>query len=331
MIGNQGNKIFSFYNDAKKLIKGELVTPRFISMWLTTTCDLSCSYCYFSNKNKERQFANTQKVKNFITEISRIGVESIEFSGGGEPTLHRDCYDIIEFAYNKGLKVGLLTNGLKFNYDKIMFLHYVRIGLDAHTPELYKQIKQGSELRFIDTVNNIKRLIKERKSIYPRIGLKFMLNSVNYPYIFDMVDFAKSLNVDYCHFKGTHSDANQLTPFQIVAVQNSIVELQSKQSNFVYGSVIKNEAKIKCFMSPIHTVITPNGECLVCCYFYQPKYVIGNVFTDGFIKVWYDKKHLEIINSIQVSECAKIDCRWNYYNSEMKEIIENNKYDLSFI
>ena len=330
-VSIEGNKILSFYNDAKKLIKGEMVVPRFVSMWLTTACQLSCSYCFFSNKNKEKVFANTYQVEKFITELSRIGVESIEFSGGGEPTLHKDCFNIIEYGSKKGLKVGLLTNGFKFDYNKINYLSYIRIGLDAHTPELYTKIKGGSKSNFNETVDNIKMLVNQRKRLLPRIGIKFMLNSINVMYLNDMVEFAKSLGVDYCHFKSTHTDAYQLTNSQMSTVHTILTNLKNLSPNFVFGSVIRNKAKVKCFMSPIHTVITPNGDCLVCCYHYQSQYIIGNVFKDGFVKVWCNKKHRDIINSIQISDCSKVDCRFLFYNNEMKDVIENNKYDISFI
>lgn len=326
-----GNKILSFYSDAKKLIKGELVTPRFISIWLTTSCDLSCEYCYFNEKNKEKKFSNIIELKKFITEISRIGVESIEFSGGGEPTLHPDCFKIAEFASRKGLKVGLLTNGFQFDYDRIKFFDYIRIGLDASSEELYNKIKGGKEHRFTNTIRNVEKLLCVRDKDRTRIGLKFMLNKFNFTDLSEMVSLSKSLGVDYCHFKGTHSDTNKLLDFQINAIQNQINDLKNKFPDFICGSVNRTISDIKCFMSPIHTVITPMGDCLICCYFYQSEKIVGNVFKDGFVKVWHSKRHMEIIDNIQLSDCQKIDCRWAKYNSEMKDVILHNKYDLSFI
>jgi len=39
------DKILSYYQDAKKLIKGGMILPRMISIWLTTNCNLKCGFC----------------------------------------------------------------------------------------------------------------------------------------------------------------------------------------------------------------------------------------------------------------------------------------------
>ena len=331
-VSTEGNKILSFYQDAKKLIKGEMVIPRFVSLWLTTSCDLSCQYCFFSDKNKEKKFADTDKVKKFIDEISSLGVESLELSGGGEPTLHPDCFDIIDYAHKKGLKVGLLTNGFKFDLDKMMNLSYVRFGIDSTTPEQFNHIKGGTNDRFNILLDNIRKLLSFREDKeFPRIGMKFMINQQNYTYIDSMVSLSLSTGVDYCHFKGTHSDKYKLTYLQILVVNSKITKQKGVRPDFIFGSVSKCEATTKCFMAPIHTVITPNGDVLNCCYFYANDKIIGNAFDMNFKDVWFSDRHKSILDNISISDCSKVDCRFSHYNNEMKSILNNNKYNLSFI
>ena len=328
----EGNKIFSFYNDAKKLIKGEMVIPRFVSLWLTTSCDLQCLYCYFNNKNKEKQFADTNKVKRLIDELVSLGIESLELSGGGEPTLHPDCFDIIEYAYKKGLKVGLLTNGFKFDFYKIMYLTYVRFGVDSTTDKQFLKIKGGKDGRFTELINQIKKLLEFRKGReFPSIGIKFMLNKLNYTCIEDMVSLAFTTGVDYCHFKGTHSDKNALTSKQRLDLESIINRKKESYPNFVFGSVNRCVAKVDCFMAPIHTVITSTGDVLNCCYFYEKDKVVGNAFKTSFSTIWFSDNHKKVINSIKVSDCNKVDCRFSHYNNEMNSILKANKYNLSFI
>lgn len=331
-VSNLGNKIFSFYNEAKKLYNNQMILPRFVSMWLTTTCQYNCSYCYFSSENKERKFANTEKAKKFIKQIAKLGIESIEYSGGGEPTLHPDFYEIAKFAYDNGLKVGLLTNGFKLDYNKMKFFSYIRIGVDASDSETYKKLKNTNDGQFESLIEKINTFLCLRdNNIRPRIGLKFMINKDNCNEIKNMIIFAKNMKVDYCHFKSTHTDDNKLSDFELKHANNIIEAFKNTYQQFIYGGLIKNDAHVKCFMSPIHTVITPDGNALVCCYFTNKDRIIGNVFENDFTKIWFSKRHDNIINSINISECDKIDCRWNYYNKEMTAIIKDEKYDMSFI
>ena len=333
MISNQNNKIWSFYSDAKKLYNKELVIPRFVSIWLTTACDLNCKWCFFSKHNKSaKQFINTQKLYKFIDELATLGVEAIEFSGGGEPTLHPDCFTIAEYAVKKGLKVGLLTNGAKFDFDKIKYFSYIRIGLDAIDAVGYYKMKGGNESRFNKTVGDIKKLASYKVSGRPRIGVKFMLNKDNGMEIAPMIEFALKLNIDYCHFKATHTDSNSIQKLGLTQrVESMLTYFKAKNPKFIYGSILREKLRTKCFMSPIHTVITANGDLLVCCYFYDKEHIVGNVLKQSFSEVWFSKKHIKLLNSITPKECNKFDCRWAKYSNEMKEIIEDGKYDLSFI
>jgi MoaA/NifB/PqqE/SkfB family radical SAM enzyme len=54
----------------------------------------------------------------------------MEFTGGGEPTLHPNLDEIIEYAYNKGLKMGICTNGSKLKKIKNWhMISWVRLGM----------------------------------------------------------------------------------------------------------------------------------------------------------------------------------------------------------
>lgn len=329
-----GNKIISFYKDAQILHNGGIVIPRFVSQWLTTVCDLKCKYCYFSEENTQNtELVDTNSMYKFIDELVIQGVESLEFSGGGEPTLHKDCFNIAEYAYNSGLKVGLLTNGHSFDLDKLDCFTYVRVGLDSIDSKGYTDLKGGPEGRFDKTIGLIEDLISKRKQT--NIGVKFMINGLNYDKLNRMVDLAKGLKVDYCHFKGTHNDKfgltnNYSTKF-IDELDTTLNILKERNPGFVFGSFQKLQATTKCFMSPIHTVITAKGDLLVCCYAYQDEYVIGNVFKDGFEQVWFSNRHKEIMDKLNIDFCNKVDCRWHKYNQEMLSVIHENKYNLSFI
>lgn len=253
-------------------------------------------------------------------------------SGGGEPTLHPDCFDIIEYAHKKGLKVGLLTNGCKFNFDKMMNLSYVRFGIDSTTSKQFNHIKGGTNNRFDILLYNIKKLLSFRKdNEFPYIGMKFMINQQNYTCIDSMVSLSFSMGVDYCHFKGTHSDKYKLTDLQILGVNSKIAKNKETFPNFVFGSVSKCIATTKCFMAPIHAVVTPDGNILNCCYFYSNDKIIGNAFDTNFKDIWFSDRHKSILSSIPVADCSKVDCRFSYYNTEMKLVVENGKYNMSFI
>ena len=62
------------------------------------------------------------------------------------------------------------------------------------------------------------------------------------------------------------------------------------------------------------------------CYFQFRKksHKIGNVFKDGFEKVWYSQRHKDVISNIKIEECNVFDCRFHSYNKDMVEFLNNS-------
>jgi len=105
--------------------------------------------------------------------------------------------------------------------------------------------------------------------------------------------------------------------------------LKRKYGKFVRGSFSFDDLKEHCFMAPVHAVINAKGDLLNCCYAFEEKYIIGNVFDSGFKSLWFSVRHKEIIDKINVDFCNKFSCRFRSYNNKMKQELASN--ELSFI
>lgn len=329
-------KILSYYGDAKRLIRGEFVVPRMLSIWISQCCQLCCQFCHSAKYNKEvHQFIDTKKIFNLIDEVSELGVESIEFSGGGEPTLHPDFYEISEYIKTKGLKVGVLTNGVKIlDYDRIAkIFSYVRISLDAINELDYNSIKNPSTSgTFYRVQENIRNLIIAKKdSERPRVGIKFLINKKNYNKVLEAIGLAIRLNGDYIQFKRVHSCDDEVTEEQAKIAQDSIDKYRDIEKISVIGGVLKDKLECPCFMAPIHAVIDSLGNIYVCCFFDENiDLKIGNVLDSKFVDVWGSKYHREVMDRIKISDCNKVDCRWKFYSNFMDKVLREDALDISF-
>lgn len=331
-------KILSYYQEAKQILNGEIPVPRMASCWLTTTCNYNCSFCLFKKENrKEHKIANTGKFMKLINELSDMGVEGLELSGGGEPSLHPDFEKISRHGSKKGLKLGLFTNGYRM-HQKVLaeIFSYVRVGLDATDIETYEKIKHPPNGTAFNTVlSNIEKLKEMREGTNrPRIGIKFVINKQNWWGIEGMVELAKKCKADYVQFKAEHNGEDVLKESQRTECNETLVALQltqGKKKPQVVGLLKPQIAKVKCFLSPIHTVIDPEGNVFVCCYLREKKHIIGNAFESSFKKVWGSERHKKILRDLTVKECARWDCRWHTSNKIMHDIIKKDLLDISFI
>ena len=124
-LGPDGIHFFSRSSGANLLI-GEIVppkqiwsaAPRQVSIALTNTCDLSCSYCFAP---KTRAALDFNRLISWIAELDSNGTIGVGF-GGGEPTLYRRFAELCAHTSgNTGLAVTFTTHG--HHLDEALLAH----------------------------------------------------------------------------------------------------------------------------------------------------------------------------------------------------------------
>ena len=331
-----GNRILSFYREAKILRAGGMVVPRMISCWLTHVCNLNCDYClYTESHNVYKDLADTGKFMRFLDEAKKMGVEGIEFGGGGEPTIHKDCFRIAKHAKDIGLQVGMLTNAARFDVPlAIESFRYIRLGVDAHEDGLYQRVKGTKAGTFAKTEANCRELIKARNDAglkLPRIGVKHLIGKKNVNFLEELVMWARSIGADYVHFKAEHNSPDSLSDQDRRIYGDKLRDMKEAFPGFVKGDLGFLVGKFHCFMSPIHAVLDAKGNLSQCCYFTEEKDQIGNVFSDGLESVWFSQRHQDVRAAKTVEGCNKFDCRWHMYNAQAAEMLDGADQDLAFI
>ena len=128
-IGNQN--IYS-YKTAKIVPfgEGEIKYPVLSEIALTYRCNNKCRFCYAFSPYRESGEMTTEEVKRVIDIIvNDAHVPSLSFTGG-EPTLREDLFDLIAHARQRGLRVNLITNGIRC-HDKEFVQKLVDAGLSS--------------------------------------------------------------------------------------------------------------------------------------------------------------------------------------------------------
>jgi organic radical activating enzyme len=112
-------------------------SPVMFHMSPCNPCNLTCSFCCFANRTMKEMLTLSQMQKA-IDSFVELGATGMELTGGGEPTLHPDFDKVVNYAYDKGLKIGVVTNGTRITkwhkvggvWDK---LQWIRIGMYGFT------------------------------------------------------------------------------------------------------------------------------------------------------------------------------------------------------
>lgn len=336
------SKILTMYSVAKEILEGKMPHPLMAVVYPSYVCNHNCQGCSYQKLNRGKNiFLDPQNFVKLLKSLHCLEVKSIEFSGGGEPTLHPKFCELVKQAVNEGFELGLLTNGSLFS-DRIAELvvdhfTYIRVNIDASDVQVYNQIHHPPEIYGFQTVlKNLEEVISKRnqKNSKLTVGAKVRVCQTNMNFIEDVVNLAKDIGCDYIQFKPMRNAEDSLLPEQVGMVDDFIRTLQEQYYPFSFcGGVRGSKTNMKCWLSPIHIVVDPLGDVYPCCHYQYRKETtrMGNLFKQPLEKIWFGQRHKEIIRDLKIEECNLYDCRWHHYNEIMWQVIKENKMHLNFI
>lgn len=106
---------------------------------LTNVCDFNCVFCPKSEMKRKYGYMDAGLARRIISELHENSIcEKITFHVMGEPTLHPDFFDILSYASNTGIKIGLTTNGGGLGSEagkKLLNYDLYQVDISLQTPD----------------------------------------------------------------------------------------------------------------------------------------------------------------------------------------------------
>jgi len=133
-FSSNSTKLLKHLDKLKAIQDGKPPSPIMAHISLINACNLTCSFCCFANRDMGDRLP-LEKVKQALDSFKKIGVTGVEFTGGGEPTLHPDFEEIVRYSHSLGFKLGICTNGARLGADRrikqdiIKLFSWVRLGM----------------------------------------------------------------------------------------------------------------------------------------------------------------------------------------------------------
>jgi MoaA/NifB/PqqE/SkfB family radical SAM enzyme len=190
---------------------GKDIVPVHVQMVLSDLCNQDCHFCAyrmdggFTSKffgGNPARFIPTAKAKEILDDCAALGVKAIEFTGGGEPTVHPQCMSIIAHAQNVGLQTGLVTNGVRLKpHPALERLTWLRVSVDAGTPGTYERIRRSKAW---NTVMRNLRMISALRG--PLVGMGFVVTRANWMELAQACAIAKEAGIPYVRVSAMFSE-----------------------------------------------------------------------------------------------------------------------------
>ena len=98
-------RILTLYDRARGIKNGAIPSPRMAIIYPNYVCNYDCAGCEYAEINRrENNQMELSLLVRLMDELKEMEVDSLEFCGGGEPTL----ISAIEQSYNARQKAGIL-------------------------------------------------------------------------------------------------------------------------------------------------------------------------------------------------------------------------------
>ncbi len=334
-------KVFYFPEHLKKLVAGEDAFPIHLQIGPANFCNHDCTFCYaarsmFDAKKVARTRIDVERLMEIIDEMGELGLRSATLAGAGEPTLHPRIHDIINGMGERGIDVGMFTNGscisAKTAQAIIDHCAFVRFSLTGATRQIHDLVHANGD--FERVVANIEKLIRMRRSSLPILGSQFILASYSAADVVEGARLAKSLGLDYYEIKPAYvapEKPDQMeNTLSVEEADDLIQEAKTYESERfkVYGKLeqvrtvftnVDDRPYDDCPGHKSSTVVEADLELYICANQRIPEFSFGNLRGQSFQQAWEGERRREILERLDVHECVP-RCRMDPLNKIVHEI-----------
>ena len=198
---------------------------------ITGHCNLHCLHC-LRDKTKNRRELSFSLFKKILVQAKKYNKPYVALTGG-EPTIHKDFFKMLEFLSDEGFEYHFVTNGYNFPeiYSKITpfidkGLKRICFSLDGASEEVHDKIRsKGSYKRVMESI-----AICKARDI--KCSVQMVVNKINRHEIRDLAYVGSIMgfeNLYYCHMQPTFGSSTyniSLSPDEWLKIEETIYELK---------------------------------------------------------------------------------------------------------
>jgi MoaA/NifB/PqqE/SkfB family radical SAM enzyme len=292
------------HKELGQYLLGEFVPPINIEISPSGTCNAACPWCFYRQeqgtiKGLDGTMFRESRMEGLVQEFAGMGVKSISWTGGGEPSMHPSFPKFVEMAHWAGLKQGIFTNALKIPQYNPSLFEWIRVSKtnnpwNEDSLSILRQCKtlglcinyRGSEddelvsetLKIVERLDKIKESPKHTTYLQVRPALKIL---------------------------------GDKTIVKTPAIEHPLLKIT--EYKFLGSNSEREYAECEAFhFAPF---IWPDGDVDVCGYHRKDKaFLLGNLYEQG------EKGRFSYImknapRKIPVANSCQICCKLNAMNS----------------
>ncbi len=333
------------YNQIENFLAGKTTfgpMPSRVDIDLTNVCNQDCFYC--NSAEFRQKFLVSGPTPFYYRLIDQLyawketnpnhtgGINEVVFTGGGEPTVHKDYHKIVEYCIDKNFKVQIITNGSKLQklvdylpQEKIKNINWIGVDIDSAVPETYEKIRKSLTKQTL--FHPMKKAVISacKKGYVCDIKVLLMEQNTSEYEIEQLFRFVQETGANKLHMR-PFCDYENKKVFEVTEQMQTMIQNLSVKYNVKYNLNLARSTPrtyTKCHQMFLYPIFASNGDALVCCEGRgQKQFSIGNWMKTDVRKLWYNDKHMQIYNNTDVSLCPP--CTPNKWNNAIQTLLQKN-------
>ncbi|MEQ9423404.1 MAG: SPASM domain-containing protein [Cyclobacteriaceae bacterium] len=275
--------------------------PFSMSIEPTTSCNLRCPECPSGLRSFTRNtgMIDLELYRETIDQVKDHLIYLLLYFQG-EPYLHKNFFDLVEYASSKKIFTSTSTNAHYLNDANARAtiesgLDRLIISIDGTSQDTYEQYRVGGLLqKVIDGTENLVYWKRKLKSETPHLMFQYLVVKPNEHQLNDVEVLAKKLGVDEVRFKTAqiydYENGSPLIP------DNPKYSRYRKNSDGTFS--IKNTLDNHCWKMWHSCVITWDGQVIPCCFDKDASHTMGDLKKSSFKEIWQGKKYQQFRSAV---------------------------------
>lgn len=358
------DKILAHLPVIQQLRNGEQPNPVHVQMILSDLCNQDCGFCayrmsgYTTNQlfgvanvdgtvnNNPNRMIPCGKAREILEDCKVLGVKAIQFTGGGEPTVHPQFAEIFRHSLDLGMNAALVTNGVRMSSvvrESLMWATWCRISIDAGDAELYGKMRGVSPDVYNRVLGNIRELVhlRNQQGSTLHIGIGFVVTSENWMHVKMAAETAKRLGVDSFRISAVFqpNGINYFQPFRKTAGEYCRAAEEFSDDRFAVinmftdrlGDLIDASPEYqRCGYQHVTTYIGGDLNVYRCCNTaYNERGLIGSLANQRFRSLWQSQAKRDDFAQFDARGCER--CQFNEKNRTINSLIDFNPTHEDFV
>jgi len=319
-------------------LAGKEIYPIYMEVSPIGACNHRCTYCGLDFVGYQSRHLDTMILKEKIFELGRLGIKSIMYAGEGEPFLHKDMAEIINYTKASGIDAAAATNGVLFDKKiarKVLgSMEWVKVSINGATKKTYSRIHRSSPQDFDKVIENMSYAarLKKKEKYSCTLGLQLLLLPENAHEAVTLAELARDIGMDYLVIKPYSQHPQSKTRVYGSIKYNDYEYLADRLAGFNsdrFNVIFRVQTMKKwdekkqdyrcCLALPFWSYIDAGGNVWGCSvYLGDKRFFYGSIYKQSFQEIWEGEGRRQSLQWVEkeldISAC-RVNCRMSEINS----------------